>query len=490
MNTICDYFNLVKKQYENNIAVFDDMRRLTYSEFDILADTIAAKIPNGAKRVGIIMEHSAVMVAAIFAVLKSGAAYIPVEPSFPQQRINFMMNDAGADCVITQREFANIVSAFSQIIIEKDLQTDENTPKINNQIAPSDLAYILYTSGSTGKPKGVAVTNANVCHYVNAFRHEFSPTPCDTMLQHSVCTFDIFTEEVFTTLLSGATLAIPNDETKSDICKLMAYIERNNVTQISGFPYLLADMNELSSIPSCLRLLISGGDVLRAAYVTNLIDKVLIYNTYGPSETTVCASYFKCNGQPPLPDGTYPIGKAVLGTKIEISDENGNAVPRGIMGEICIYGAGVSNGYIGTEQVKNTAFVTLPNGEKMYKSGDLGIMGADGNLQFIRRKDMQIMIKGRRVEPLEVENTLCKCDEIKQAVVRPFTDDSELSYMVAYVVPKDEKPQMSKLKKYLARHLPDYMIPEYFVQMKYIPLTPNGKPDIKSLPVVLKAGAI
>ena len=334
---------------------------------------------------------------------------------------------------------------------------------VMSSASPDDLAYILYTSGSTGKPKGVAVRNRNVCHYVRAFQNEFHPGEADIMLQYSVCSFDIFVEEVFTTLLSGAVLAIPSSETKKNIHTLMEFVDKNNITEISGFPYLLLEMNHLPQIPKSLRLLISGGDVLRASYITNLTDNVEIYNTYGPSETTVCASYYRCNDVTPLADGTYPVGKPVLGTEIEILDEHLTPVKLGEIGEICILGDGVSAGYIGNREKENEAFVTWQDGSTLYRSGDLGYLLPDGNIAFLHRKDTQVMILGKRVEPVEVESVLCKCSEIEKAIVRPYTDEQNLSYMVAYIVLKHPEANLSTLKKEMARFLPNYMIPEFFI---------------------------
>ena len=310
------------------------------------------------------------------------------------------------------------------------------------------------------------------------------------MLQYSVCSFDIFTEEVFASLLSGAALAIPSAKTKENIHTLMNFAERNNVTVISGFPYLLLEMNNLPQIPKSIRLLISGGDVLRVGYITNLIDKAEIYNTYGPSETTVCASYYRCNDAVPLSDGTYPIGKPVLGTQIEILDENMTPVRAGEIGEICILGGGVSAGYIGSRKKDNEAFITRDDGSVVYRSGDLGYFLTDGNISFLHRQDSQVMIMGRRVEPAEVESVLCKCPEIEKAVVRPYTDEQNLSYMVAYVVLKQFDTSLSTLKKEMARFLPNYMIPEFFVRMADIPLNANGKVDSKALPIIMKEGSV
>ena len=467
-------------------AVFDEERSLTRAEFERLINTIAGKIPAGVRRVGIMMEHSVEMIAAIFAVLKTGKAYVPVEPFFPQERIEFMMKDAGVELLITNSGCREKAAPFSYLCIDPGMEAENGS--VESAASPDDLAYILYTSGSTGKPKGVAVRNRNVCHYVRAFRHEFHPCETDTMLQYSVCTFDIFVEEVFAALLSGAVLAIPPAAAKKDIRSLMEFVDRNNVTMISGFPYLLLEMNRLPRIPKSLRLLISGGDVLRAGYITHLTGEAEVYNTYGPSETTVCASYYRCNDTEPLADGTYPVGKPIPGVQIEILDGCMNPVGPGEEGEICILGDGVSAGYIGSRKKENEAFVTRQDGTVLYRSGDLGYFLPDGNIAFLHRMDTQVMILGKRVEPVEVESVLCNCPEVLEAVVRPCVDEQNLSYLTAYVVLKQPGVRVSSLKKEMAKFLPDYMIPEFFVRMSELPLNANGKVDSGALPVVMKEG--
>ena len=484
MNTIIEKFMAQVNENKDALAVFDNERNLSRKELLLLADTIAARLPKGCKRVGIMMNHSVEMIASIFAALRAGAAYIPVEPFFPKERIRYMMEEAEVSVLITNREYADRFPELTNIIVDKGLAIEE-TAVGDAEYDEKDLAYILYTSGTTGKPKGVSVTNANVCHYVRAFRNEFHPAIGDIMLQHSVCSFDIFVEEVFTTLLSGAALAIPSDEERADVKRLIQFIKRNKVTMLSGFPYLLQEINDLPEIPKSLRLLISGGDVIRASYVTNLLGEVEIYNTYGPSETTVCASYCRCTKDNVLEDGTFPVGKSVLGTEIKVMDEEGKELPDGEVGELCIFGGGVSNGYIGNRAQENKAFVNTANG-RMYKSGDLGYYLPDGNIAFLHRKDTQIMIKGKRVEVSEVENILTKSDLIKQAYVAPKVDDNNLSYMVAYVVPEKENVKLADITDYMKDYLTDFMIPEYFVELKRLPLNANGKVDKTALPNVLR----
>lgn len=462
------------KSQPDAVAVTEDGRSTTYRELDRMADAIMAKFQTEHyAAVGIVMSHSTEMIAAMLAVLKSGAAYVPAEPSLPRERMDYMMRTAGVDFVITDEFCRNL--PFSEPLPDKSV--------------PDGVAYILYTSGTSGRPKGVVVENHSVVNYAEAFENEFHVAPGDVMLQYSICSFDIFVEEVFTTLLNGAALAIPSKEVHDgSLADLMAFCERHGVTEISGFPYLLADMNRYHCYPSRLRLLISGGDVIRAAYLTWLrYQNFVIYNTYGPSETTVCATYYRVDNAGPLDDGTYPVGKAVKGVSVKILDNNMNEVPDGTTGEICIFGEGVSRGYLGnTPEQKN--FVTLPDGTRMYRSGDLGYRLPDGNIAFLHRKDRQVMILGMRVEPEEVENVLNESPCVERGVVRAFTDEHGLAYLTAYFVPSHKNCQISRIKRFLRSRLADFMVPEFFVKMDEIPLTRRGKVNGRALPVVMKEG--
>lgn len=487
-NTIYGLFENVVNENRDMPAIIENHRTMTFGQLSDMVDMIANTFPNNLDAVGVVMTHRAEMIAAILAILKTGAMYIPAEPTFPTGRVHSMMKEAMVDFVLTDMQFAHKLDGFQLQYTDSIISEGDNGKegRVYAQM-PDGLAYVLYTSGTTGRPKGVSVTNKNVCHYVRAFANEFHPGNGDVMLQYSVCSFDIFVEEVFTSLLNSAAIAIPTDDDKKDIHSLMAFVNRHHVTMLSGFPYLLADMNHLSQIPKSLRLLISGGDVLRGHHVNNLVNKVKVYNTYGPSETTVCASYYCCNGGKVLEDGTYPIGKAVKGSSIRILDKRGNEVQNGESGEVCIYGDGVSNGYIGDHVEENKAFVKFEDGSRMYRSGDLGYSTEDGNIAFLHRKDTQVMIYGKRVEVMEVESHLYQCNGVEQAVVRAFTDDGGLSYMIAYVVPTDKTLKVSDIKKELSENLTDFMIPEFIVKMPQIPLNTNGKPDVTRLPVVMKA---
>lgn len=490
-DTIYAFFEQTVKRCKDEIAVIENGRKFTFGQLSDLVDILAGTFPKKVSSVGIVMDHKAEMIAAILAVLKCGARYIPAEPKFPIGRIHYMMKEADVDFILTEKEYADKLEGFPVRFMDSNLSgIGTNAAEQQKAENPNQPAYVLYTSGTTGTPKGVCVTNRNVCHYVRAFTHEFHPSVGDVMLQYSFCTFDIFVEEVFASLLNGAALAIPSEDDKTDIHSLMSFAERHQVTMISGFPYLLAEMNHLSKIPASLRLLISGGDVLRGVYVDHLLEQAEVYNTYGPSETTVCASYYRCNDGTVLADGTYPIGKAVKGTQIRILDQSGKEQKAGETGEICIFGDGVSLGYIGEHEEENKVFESLENGEVMYRSGDLGYVLPGGDIAFLHRKDNQIMIYGKRVEVSEVEARLYQCRDVQQALVRAFTDETGLSYMTAYVVFTDQEGKVSSLREELEKNLTAYMIPEFIVKMPKIPLNANGKPDIAGLPVVMKEGRI
>ena len=491
MDTIYSRFHEQVRKRGNQTAIISDEGRISYAVLGKMVDQLACSFPAlKSRRVGVVVPHGPRMIAAILAVLKIGGAYIPVEPSFPTDRIRFIMEECDVDFIITTADNEARFAGFNIFLLDGEQKPIDKDCK-TAEASPDDIAYILYTSGSTGKPKGVMVTNRNVCHYADAFHHEFRNGPGDVMLQYSVCSFDIFVEEVFTTLLNGAALAIPTRAEKRNVTALMEFVERTGVTIISGFPYLLLEINRLDELPRSLRLLISGGDVLRESFCNRLLPKVDVYNTYGPSETTVCASYFRCNGRKAEPDGTFPIGRPVLGTDILLLDENLKPVKAGEEGEICILGDGVSEGYTGDRKKENEAFVTLRDGTRMYRSGDVGRLLPDGNILFLRRKDTQVMILGKRVEPTEVQNVLCECAGIDSGVVVSHNDTQGLAYLTAYLVPKNgDGIDVDCLRECMGHFLPPYMIPEFFVEMKEIPLTSNGKIDIKSLPVILKSGIL
>ncbi|MCH5235923.1 MAG: amino acid adenylation domain-containing protein [Muribaculaceae bacterium] len=473
--TIYGRFKEIVDKYPEMPAVIQDGSTVSFSQLDELVDRILCNFyDQNYKFIGIVMEHGVYQIAAMLAVLKSGAAYIPAEPFLPKARVDYMMKNAGVKLVINDEYCKNLPIPNQHL---------------SNRSTPEGIAYVLYTSGTTGKPKGVMIENHSVVNYSEAFEEEMKIGPGDVMLQYSVCSFDIFVEEVFATLLNGGAIAIPSHEIhEGPLEGLMEFCKRHKVTILDGFPYFVADINHRPEImPESVNLIISGGDVVRANYITNLRDKgIRIYNTYGPSETTVCSNYYRIDNAKALDDGTFPVGKAVKGVEVKILDENFKELPEGEIGEICIFGEGVGHGYLGNppEQVN---YVTLQDGTRFYRSGDLGYLLPDGNMAFLHRRDDQVMILGRRVEPEEVENVLNEYHDIDRGIVRAFKDEAGLHYLVAYIVP-NVGFRLSGLKKWLESKLVNFMIPEFFVAMHHIPVTRRGKVDMEALPVVLKEG--
>lgn len=474
-NTIYGVFKSKVEEQPDAPAIFEDGREVTFAELDALVDRILAKFyDEGHKFIGIVMHHGINQIAAMLAVLKSGGAYVPAEPKLPEARIQYMMKNAGASLVIDDDYCENLEPC------DKVLE---------NRSTPDGIAYILYTSGTTGKPKGVVIENHSVTNYARAFEKEMKIGRGDVMLQYSVCSFDIFVEEVYAVLLNGGALAIPTLEVYNGPLEgLMEFCSRHRVTIVDGFPYLIADINKKADIlPSGVNLIISGGDVIRANYISNLRNKgVRIYNTYGPSETTVCSNYFRVDNATPLEDGTFPVGKSVEGVTVRILDSNFKELPAGETGEICIFGEGVGRGYLGNPP-EQANFVTKDDGTRFYRSGDIGYMLPDGNVVFLHRRDDQVMILGKRVEPEEVENVLNEYPDVERGIVRAFKDESGLHYLVAYIVPNVDFT-LKGLMAWLESKLSDFMVPEIVVALKNIPLTARGKVDVEALPVVLKEG--
>ena len=487
--TINELFEEQVKKTPNNVAIILGDLRVTYDELNKMANRKANfLISKGVEKedyVGIVVNSQTIdRIVDIFAIIKSGAAYVAMEPTFPKERINYIVKQSGMKYVFTQEMYKYIFKDENILISDKqDYESfSDKNPKTTN--CGENAMYILYTSGTTGEPKGVVVEQRNVCNYVTAFKKEFKITQKDKMLQNSVCTFDIFVEEVFPILLSGGTLVIATDNEKNDVKKLYDLMEKEKVTIMSSFPYLLNDFNKYK-IPTSLKIAISGGDVLRKEYVDQLIKKVKVYNTYGPTETTVCVSYYHYNTE--VDSKTVPIGKPIYGTDMLVLDENMKKVKTGEIGEICIVGNGVSRGYFNKPEETEKNFVKNPynESERMYKSGDLGLLREDGTIEFIKRKDKQVMILGKRVEPLEVENVMYKIHDIDCAIVKPFFDEKNYAYLTCYYSTKKDII-LSGIKEHLKEYLPEFMIPEFFVKLDKIPKTENGKIDKKHLPVILK----
>jgi tyrocidine synthetase-3 len=487
--TVHQLFEEQAARTPGNVAVVCEDRRLTYGELNAKANQLAGLLRGkGIKRetvVAIMAERAPEMITGILAILKSGAAYLPIDPDYPEERIRFMLEDSHAALLLTQGHLKGKYP-FDREVIDLDDEAaylmGRNNPGRMNQ--PRDLAYLIYTSGTTGRPKGVMVEHGNVIAYQHAFRSEFEINEATVVLQQAICAFDIFVEEVFPVLLSGGKLVILKGSAGLDLVQFGATVKKNAVNIISCPPSLLNELNDPAGLKAfdSVRLFISGGDLLKPDYYSNLIKQSLVYNTYGPTEATVCATYYRCKeGSAGL--SRIPIGKPIPNYRVYILDPYNRLLPAGVPGELCISGDGVARGYLNQPQLSAEKFIVNPFDpkERMYRTGDLARWLPDGNIEFLGRIDQQVKIRGFRIEPGEIETQLLKHAAIQAAVVVAQDDPQRGKYLCAYIVATQELT-VAEFRRHLSRELPDYMIPSYLVQLEQLPLTPNGKIDRKALP--------
>ena len=328
--------------------------------------------------------------------------------------------------------------------------------------------------------------NSQVLHFAESFKKTYNISGDDILLQFSACIMNIFIQEIFGALLSGAAVAIPSAATRNDPEKLVKFIDDQYVTVISGFPYLMMELNAVKALPVTVRLLISSGDVLHAASIGHLLEQVPVYTTYGPAEATVSVTTYCCNTGLVLPDGTFPIGKPMNGTDVMILDENLREVAPGQEGEICLVGDGLADYYTGDHRADLQPFAVIADGRRVFRTGDMGRQLSDGNYVYIRRKDTEVNILGKKVVTGEVERAIRKSDEVDDCTVVHYTDEQGSAYLVAYVVPKTKSFRLSWVKNTMAQYVPAYMIPEFFVLLKALPTDAAGVVNTFALPVVLK----
>ncbi|MDQ1354370.1 MAG: iturin family lipopeptide synthetase, partial [Acidobacteriota bacterium] len=349
----------------------------------------------------------------------------------------------------------------------------------------SQLAYIIYTSGSTGRPKGVLVEHRNVIAYLYAFRLVCYIDSTDTIIQLASYTFDLFVEEFYSILLNGGKVIIPYASGLLEMELLSQAIIKHSVTIVDTTPLLLNEFNKRYALLKNVKTFLNGGDTLKREYVENLLKIGPIYNGYGPTETTVCTAFYKYSSDEEY-RSNIPIGKPIAGYSIYIMAQSIRLQPVGVGGELCISGAGVSRGYLNRPELTAEKFISLSllatqqSSKTIYKTGDIGRWLPDGNIEFLGRIDQQVKIRGFRIELGEIENRLLSFPGIRESLVLAQEEERGDKYLCAYVV--SEGSVISKLREYLAMELPDYMIPSYFVQIKKIPLTANGKIDRSALP--------
>ncbi|MCR3759915.1 amino acid adenylation domain-containing protein [Clostridium felsineum] len=498
--TIQELFEKQVTLTPNNIAIVFGDKRLTYKYLNEKSNSLARVLRNkGVKSntiVGIVTERSLEMIIGIFAILKAGGAYLPIDPSYPKERVEYMLGDSSAEILLTMNNILDDVKFTGEIIDLFDNKLFEydtsNLEKINSF---EDLIYIIYTSGTTGKPKGVMVKRGSFNNLVKWYCSEFAISKKDNVLLMSSVGFDLSQKNIYAPLIVGGKLTLANKGVV-DYGFVIKVIKNEKITIINCAPSAfnpIVELNKGSNYDGLksLKYIFLGGEVINIVKLNKWRNSnncnAEIVNTYGPTECTDIATFYRMNW------GEYtsvPIGKPINNVRLYVLNKNRQLLPKGILGELYISGIGISKGYLNKESLTKEKFVDNPFeiGRKMYNTGDLVRWLPDGNLEFLGRRDHQIKIRGFRIEIGEIEKRLIADDKVKEAVVIDRVDELGSKYLCAYLV-TNGRLTIKELRMNLSKSLPEYMIPSKFIELKSMPLNNNGKIDRKAL-VEMKANAL
>lgn len=486
-------------QTPNAIAVIFGERSLTYRELNERANTLAAKLRSlgaGPDEVaGICMERSIEAVVAVLAVLKSGAAYLPLDPAYPRERLEFMLGDARAKVLLTQASLRHIFSVAPEHVIELTEDWFLSAPRMTENcsvvVTQENLAYLIYTSGSTGKPKGVAMIHRALVNLIDWQLKNTAVSAGAKTLQFTSLSFDVSFQELFSTWASGGTLVLITAEMRLSPRDLWNFIAREEVARIFlpfvALQQLAEAAAQENTIASALREIVTAGEQLQVTPKLRQLfarhPQATLHNHYGPSETHVVTA-LALRGDPESWPALPSIGHPIQNTSIYLLDKHLEPTPLGIPGELYIGGLALARGYFERPDVTAQRFVPNPfaPGERMYRTGDLARYLPDGQIEFLGRIDHQVKIRGYRVELGEIESALNKLTTVHECVV-VARDHAGNKQLIGYVVPQPgEVLNATALRAELKQHLPDYMVPAAFVFLDKLPLTPSGKVDRRSLP--------
>ncbi|HET6256278.1 MAG TPA: amino acid adenylation domain-containing protein, partial [Puia sp.] len=495
--TMVDLFREQARRTPDNVAVVYEGKELSYRELDERSNQLGHYLKRkGVKAetlVPVLLERSLEMIVGILGILKSGGAYVPMDPAYPRQRIGAILLDTAAELVVTESSELELLewSGAQKVCLDRDaaLIGQESTGKVECGIGPDMLAYIIYTSGSTGIPKGVMIEHRNVVRLLMNDRplYEFGERDVWTMF-HSYC-FDFSVWEMWGALWYGGKLVVVSEEVARDKGMFAELLSREGVTVLNQTPrsfYVLSE--EVASRPRALslRYVIFGGEALdpgRLKEWRRSYPACRLINMYGITETTVHVTY-KEIGEREIREVVSNIGKAIPTLSCYILGKARQLLPVGVIGELYVGGAGLGRGYLHRAELTAERFVANPYqaGERMYRTGDLGRWREDGTIEYLGRMDEQVKIRGYRIELGEVEHAVRELDGIGGAVVVAAEVGGERS-LVAYLV-SGEVQDSREIRRRLLERLPEYMVPGYYVQMEALPLTANGKVDKKALPPV------
>ncbi|MBO9732436.1 MAG: amino acid adenylation domain-containing protein [Chitinophaga sp.] len=484
----------------NEIAVVAGKETLTYQELDLRSTQLAHYLQSIGVTTGtlvpISVERSLNMIVGVLGILKAGGTYVPIDPEYPEARIRYILNDIDGKVIVSSSACAPKIDLYpGATIVEidtyQDLIVKESQDKVTWKITPAPLMYILYTSGTTGNPKGVEMPATAAINLLFWQQTQFDTQQPKRILQFASLNFDVSFQEIFSSLCFGNTIYLVDENTRRDTDALLRLIDRGGINYLF-LPYVvlksIAEYAKLVSLyPASLEAVFTAGEQLRLDNdIKALLDNTgaKLYNHYGPTEAHVVTSYeveaadFETRFLP-------PIGRPIANVAMYILDANGELCGRGVIGELCIGGVQVANGYLHQPELTAKKFIPDPfskiPGARLYRTGDIGRWLPDGNIECLGRLDDQVKIRGYRVELGEVESILQQCNGVKKSVVLAKTDSNGMKRLVGYVVP-EEHFNRDEITAFLKSRLPDYMVPSLLIGMENLPLTANGKVNKKALP--------
>lgn len=499
--TIHALFEARAREHPDKIAVQSGSQSLSYGKLNAGAEHLAEQLYRmGAglgHLVGVYLERSVDMVAGVMGVLKSGAAYVPMDPTFPSERLARMVENAKLSAIVTHSSLVSQLPANAAKIICVDSALASPAPASSRPPAKAtDLAYVIFTSGSTGRPKGVQIQHRAVVNFLESMRHEPGICPDDVLLAVTTLSFDIAGLELFLPLTSGASLVIAPRETVADGRRLREELEKQNITIMQATPVTWTMLLEAGWKGRPELKILCGGEALSSDLAKQLISRCgSLWNMYGPTETTIWSTVCRINDVA----GAIPIGRPVDNTQVYIVDERLQPVPVGIPGEMLIGGDGLAVGYLNQPELTNEKFIPNPfapgSGSRLYRTGDLARYWADGTIECLGRNDQQVKLRGFRIELGEIESVLRTNAAVKDCVVILREDVPGNKQLAAYVSLRSRQTgqpgangasftaQLADELKALAQAiLPAYMVPLAIVMLETLPRTPNGKLDRKALP--------
>ncbi len=471
----------------DGVAVRCGASALTYGELDARARRLAGALRRlGAApgtRVAVCVECSADMVAVLLATMKTGAAYVPLDPAYPRARIGYILADAGAAVLVTERALAGELPEHGArvLLLDDDAGADDGTP--DAELAGGDLAYVIYTSGSTGKPKGVEVGHAALVNFLDSMAREPGLGADDVLVAVTTLSFDIAGLELYLPLIEGAELVVATREEASDGEKLIALLRASGATVLQATPATWRLLIQSGWTGNAGLKALCGGEALPPELAEELRPLCgELWNMYGPTETTIWSTTGRVELGAPL-----TVGKPIGNTQVHVLDDRLHRVPVGVTGELYIGGDGLARGYSARPALTAERFVPDPfrdsPGARMYRTGDLARYRTDGTLEILGRVDHQVKLRGFRIELGEIEVSLARHDAVDETVVVAREDAPGDKRLVAYVVASEERfPGAGELRAFLKEGLPDYMVPATFVRLDALPRTPNGKIDRRGLP--------